>query len=69
MRVRLASNYTTSNTSITSHHELPCDVQPVLTPDDCFLAEQIVKENEQLQAELAKAYGDHFEMARLVCDP
>jgi primary-amine oxidase len=52
-----------------SKTELPPGTQPVLTPDDCDLAESIVKTSPELCALVEKRYGITDVEAHLVCDP
>ena len=45
-------------------------VQPVLTPDDCNLAEEIAKTNENLMTLLMNRYGlSQEEISNITCDP
>eukprot|EP00188_Purpureofilum_apyrenoidigerum_P006075 Plantae.Rhodophyta-Purpureofilum_apyrenoidigerum.ctg8779.p1 GENE.Plantae.Rhodophyta-Purpureofilum_apyrenoidigerum.ctg8779~~Plantae.Rhodophyta-Purpureofilum_apyrenoidigerum.ctg8779.p1 ORF type:complete len:649 (+),score=102.63 Plantae.Rhodophyta-Purpureofilum_apyrenoidigerum.ctg8779:157-2103(+) len=48
--------------------ELPLGTQPPFTPDDCFLAEEIVKSDVKVQ-ELVKSKYDICDLDLLVCDP
>ncbi len=41
---------------------------PIATPDDCFLAEEIAKADPEVKVLLAERYG-HTDMELLVCDP
>ena len=43
-------------------------VQPLASPDECFLAEDIVKKDPKVQALMKERYGVE-DMGRLVCDP
>lgn len=45
------------------------NAQPVITPDDCFLAEEIAKNSEIVKSTLVDSYGDSIDMSRVVCDP
>jgi len=53
---------------VTSVKELPRGVQPLLTPDDCSLAESIAKSSPELQAALSERY-DITDMSRVAADP
>lgn len=44
------------------------DAQPLASPDDCFLAEEIVKANVEVQSLLKEKYGI-TDMSMVVCDP
>ena len=44
-------------------------VQPLLTPDDCFLAEEIAKADPKVKELLAERYGIIDLEANLCCDP
>lgn len=48
--------------------ELPRGVQPLLTPDDCNLAEEIAKSSSEVQHALKERYGI-TDMARVAADP
>lgn len=53
---------------VSSARELPQGVQPLLTPEDCDLAEAIVQSSKQIAALLAERYGI-TDMSRVACDP
>ncbi|KAL7529699.1 hypothetical protein ACHAWF_003087 [Thalassiosira exigua] len=53
---------------VVSSRELPPGTQPLLTPDDCFLAEEIAKSDPELKAALEERYGI-ADMDRVVGDP
>ena len=57
--------------SVASRERIPADCQPMFSPDDCFLAEEIVKGDDAVRAELVERYGvDPADFAEcLVCDP
>lgn len=57
--------------SVASRELVPEGCQPLFSPDDCFLAEEIVKGDEAVCAELVERYGvDPTDFATsLVCDP
>ena len=48
--------------------ELPRGVQPLLTPDDCYLAEEIAKSSSEVQHALKERYGI-TDMSRVAADP
>jgi primary-amine oxidase len=48
--------------------ELPKGVQPLLTPEDCNLAEAIVQSSKEVASLLAERYGI-TDMSRVACDP
>jgi primary-amine oxidase len=57
--------------SVASKSLVPEGCQPLFSPDDCFLAEEIVKADDAVCAELAERYGvdpADFDTC-LVCDP
>ena len=54
--------------SVTSVKDLERGVQPLLTPDDCDLAESISKSSPELQAALKERYGI-TDMSRIAADP
>lgn len=47
---------------------LPPGTQPMFSPDDCDLAEEIAKKSPELQAALKERYGI-TDMSRVACDP
>ena len=57
--------------SVASKSLVPEGCQPLFSPDDCFLAEEIVKADVAVCAELAERYGvDPADFGTsLVCDP
>jgi len=54
--------------SIAKTMQLPSGVQPMFTPDDCFLAEQIVKESDVVKKALKERYGI-TDMSKIAADP
>uniref|UniRef100_A0A7S2XTZ3 Amine oxidase n=2 Tax=Attheya septentrionalis TaxID=420275 RepID=A0A7S2XTZ3_9STRA len=54
---------------VESHTELRSGVQPMLTPDDCDLAEAIAKASPEVQAAVRERYGITDVETQLVCDP
>lgn len=44
-------------------------VQPLLTPDDCLLAEEIVKSDQKVKAMLVERFGITNLASHLACDP
>lgn len=57
--------------SVASKNPVPEGCQPLFSPDDCFLAEDIVKADEAVCAEIAERYGvDPADFGTsLICDP
>ena len=57
--------------SVASKNPVPEGCQPLFSPDDCFLAEEIVKADEAVCAEIAERYGvDPADFGTsLICDP
>ena len=57
--------------SVASKIPVPEGCQPLFSPDDCFLAEAIVKADEAVCAEIAERYGvDPADFGTsLICDP
>mmetsp|Transcript_2244 Transcript_2244/g.3852 ORF Transcript_2244/g.3852 Transcript_2244/m.3852 type:complete len:706 (-) Transcript_2244:194-2311(-) len=53
---------------VLSHVELPLGIQPCFTPEDCFLAEDIVKRDEEVQKRLRDEYN-LIDLTLLACDP
>jgi len=53
---------------VESSKALPPGTQPMFTPDDCDLAEEIAKKSLELQTALKERYGI-TDMSRVVCDP
>jgi primary-amine oxidase len=53
---------------ITSRIDLPRGVQPMFTPEDCDLAEEIAKNSPELQHALLERYGI-TDMSRVAADP
>ncbi len=53
---------------VTSTCELPKGKQPMLTPEDCELAEAIVLSSREVASVLAMRYGI-TDMSRVACDP
>ncbi|GKY93527.1 peroxisomal copper amine oxidase [Mayamaea pseudoterrestris] len=53
--------------TIVSSKTLPPGTQPMLTPDDCDLAEQIVKTSNQVKHALLERYN--IDVSRVACDP
>lgn len=49
--------------------ELPLGTQPMLTPDDCFLAEEIVQSSEEVQKVLKERYSIDDISKTVACDP
>jgi primary-amine oxidase len=49
-------------------HDLPKGVQPLLTPEDCFLAEEIVQTSKDISRLLLERYGI-TDISRVACDP
>ncbi|CAB9499629.1 Copper amine oxidase 1 [Seminavis robusta] len=66
----IASELTVSlvDATVISVKELERGVQPLLTPDDCDLAEAISKSSPELQAVLKERYGI-TDMSRVAADP
>lgn len=64
--VELSVDLVTSK--IVREEELPVGVQPLLTPEDCDLAERIAKNAPELQNALAERYGI-TDMDRVAADP
>jgi len=54
--------------TVISSKKLPLGTQPMLTPDDCDLAEEIAKNSPELQAALEERYGI-TDMDKVCCDP
>ena len=54
--------------SVTAVQDLERGVQPLLTPDDCEMAEAISKSSPELQAALKERYGI-TDMSRVAADP
>ncbi|GAX22918.1 primary-amine oxidase [Fistulifera solaris] len=54
--------------TIVSTLELPLGTQPLFTPDDCDLAEQVVQQSPEVAAALEERYGI-TDMTRVACDP
>jgi len=54
--------------SITSYDDLPRGIQPMLIPEDCDLAEAIVKQSEEVQQVLQDRYGI-TDMSKIAADP
>lgn len=66
--VHIAHGDTAHQLSVTvSCCEALCGKQPVLSPADCLLAEQIAKQDSQLNELLQSQYG--LDVSRVVCDP
>lgn len=57
------------NNSILKHLDLPPGTQPMLTPDDCFLAEDIVKQSKEVQIVLKERYGITDVYTQVAADP
>lgn len=57
------------DTVVSSSTELPVGVQPLLTPEDCDLAEMIAKESPVLQAALLERYGITDVQHEICADP
>ncbi len=56
--------------NIVSHHvDLPPGVQPLYSPDDCDLAEEIAKSSPEVQKAVFERYGIKDVEKELVCDP
>lgn len=56
------------NNKVVATKELPAGTQPLLTPEDCDLAEAIVQSSKQVQDVLKQRY-DISDMSRVACDP
>ena len=57
------------NSSILKYVDLPPGTQPMLTPDDCFLAENIVKQSKEVQTVLMERYGITDFNTQVAADP
>jgi primary-amine oxidase len=57
------------NSSILKYVDLPPGTQPMLTPDDCFLAENIVKQSKEVQTVLMERYGITDVNTQVAADP
>ena len=57
------------NNSILKYVDLPPGTQPMLTPDDCFLAENIVKQSKEVQMVLMERYGITDVNTQVTADP
>lgn len=66
VRVRLGG---CGGACVVSDHVLSRHTQPVLTPDDCELAERIVRQDQSVASLIRKHYGLTELDSRLVCDP
>lgn len=66
----IASEYIVNvvNCDVVTHKELASGVQPMFTPDDCDLAETIVRKSSEVAAIIKERYGI-TDMERIVCDP
>jgi len=53
---------------VISSIDLPRGVQPLLTPEDCFLAEEIIQSSEEMAKLIFERYGI-TDMSRVACDP
>ena len=53
---------------VLSEKVLPKGTQPLLTPDDCFLAEDIVQQSDEVKRVLEERYGI-TDISRVACDP
>ena len=51
------------------HIDLPTGTQPLYSPDDCDLAEEIVKSSPEVQQVVMERYGIQNVNKELVCDP
>jgi primary-amine oxidase len=57
------------DSAITERTDLPRGTQPLLTPDDCFLAESIVKKDENVRKLLLDRYGIDDMQKQVAADP
>lgn len=58
-----------SEAKVIHHKELPVGTQPLYSPDDCDLAEEIVKNSSEVKQALLDRYGITDVEKQLVCDP
>ena len=54
---------------VVKHEELPKGTQPLLTPEDCDLAEAIAQSSKELQQVLLERYGITDVAKEVACDP
>jgi primary-amine oxidase len=66
--VNLDLDKNNDNNKIVSSKDLPKGAQPLLTPEDCDLAEAIVQSSPDIASALRERYGI-TDMSRVVCDP
>ena len=64
----IATELVVKDNDVISSNKLPYGTQPMLTPDDCFLAEDIAKSSKELQVALKERYGI-VDMDKVVGDP
>lgn len=64
----IATELVVKENDVISSNKLPYGTQPMLTPDDCFLAEEIAKSSKELQVALKERYGI-IDMDKVVGDP
>jgi primary-amine oxidase len=57
-----------SSATVTKCQDLPPGVQPMFSPEDCDLAEEICKASEEVMAALKERYGID-DMSRIAADP
>jgi primary-amine oxidase len=58
-----------ADAKVIDHVDLPAGIQPMFTPDDCDLAEEIAKRSPEVQQAVLERYGIKDVEKELVCDP
>ena len=67
--VRCVVTLSKDDASVTSAAPLPANAQPLFSPDDCFLAEDIAKADDAVRKLLTDEYGIEDVDAQVACDP